>query len=289
MKCLVSVGCLIGMLAIAGCDPPPSPDISGLEHPPLKPPNCPALPELTNLTLKDGSIADVRIIQFKDTKIYVPAELLENDFIPEDYKNVNMHGIMQQSQIGPVQPYLSSVECPGVVHIHSGLKYGRSSGFGISFRDIDGSLTSKPADAYSLIEPIDGFWIHGITIWPKLEKPEGFWKYTSAPKPHVILKYNADIDIDFQWRSERFPFPSPIDNPWKVANDPIANVEWQRNAVKSESWRESKKVVFDLVDWLSTPPSKRQNDRKFSTQKEAEKLNYERSNPTLIMPPNPAP
>jgi hypothetical protein len=81
------------------------------ESSPPKPPNCPDLPELKNLILADGSIADVRIVQFGSTNLYIPTSWVQPYFFSKD----PVTGSVLSGGITFV-PELHQVECPGVVH-----------------------------------------------------------------------------------------------------------------------------------------------------------------------------
>lgn len=114
MKGLGTMGLIASLLALAGCNDPKPEDTRHLENPPLKPPNCPNLPELKNVTLKDGSIADVRIVQFGSTKMYFPVDLIEANFI--DGKRDPQGQLSSMYDLKKFAPDLYSGECPGVVH-----------------------------------------------------------------------------------------------------------------------------------------------------------------------------
>src|SRR6476661_2574220 len=59
------------LCSLSGCDPPKKQQAS-VRKPPPRPPNCPHSPELKNITLSDGRIADVRIFDDEGQVIYVP-------------------------------------------------------------------------------------------------------------------------------------------------------------------------------------------------------------------------
>ncbi|MDE5456570.1 hypothetical protein GWE18_27830 [Bradyrhizobium sp. CSA112] len=81
------------------------------ESSPPKPPNCPDLPERKNLVLADGSIADVRIVQFGSTNLYIPTSWVQPYFFSKD----PVTGTVLSGGLTFV-PELHQVECPGVVH-----------------------------------------------------------------------------------------------------------------------------------------------------------------------------
>jgi hypothetical protein len=115
VKGKVAVMGLFATLGILlGCDSKPAyEDTRHLENPPPKPPNCPDLPELKNITLKDGTIADVRIVQFRDTKLYFPTKWL--DHFSDRGKNQNSR-FSNRQYLQNFSPDIHFSECPGVVH-----------------------------------------------------------------------------------------------------------------------------------------------------------------------------
>lgn len=77
---------------------------------PATPPDCPDFPELKNVRLKDGSVADVRILTDGDLKFYIPASW---------FVHVKGAGTWEQrlSHLkGEYDPEILEVECPGVIH-----------------------------------------------------------------------------------------------------------------------------------------------------------------------------
>ena len=100
---------LIAMLGgLIGCQQKTM-ELIAKENPPPKPPHCPDLLELASLRLKDGSIADVRILQSDEFKFYIPASWYKGHF-PDS------NGRVTETDIGVYDPDLNEVECPGVVH-----------------------------------------------------------------------------------------------------------------------------------------------------------------------------
>lgn len=81
------------------------------EGSPPKPPDCPDLPEGKDLVLADGSIADVRIVQFGSTNLYMPTSWVRPYFFSKDPRT----GTVLSGGISFI-PELHQVECPGVVH-----------------------------------------------------------------------------------------------------------------------------------------------------------------------------
>lgn len=104
----VLLGIIFGAMFMAGSE---NAIATSAERSPPKPPNCPDLPELKNLILADGSIADVRIVQFGSTNLYIPTRWVQPYFYSKDPAT----GIAISSSLAFV-PELHEVECPGVVH-----------------------------------------------------------------------------------------------------------------------------------------------------------------------------
>jgi hypothetical protein len=105
---VLSLGILFGVMFMAGAV---NTVATSAERSPPKPPNCPDLPERKNLILADGSIADVRIVQFGSTNLYMPTSWVRPYFYSKDPAT----GIVISSSLAFV-PELHEVECPGVVH-----------------------------------------------------------------------------------------------------------------------------------------------------------------------------
>lgn len=109
---ILTIGILGAFASAVGCKKAPVDDTSALENPPPKLPNCPDLPELKNITLKDGTIVDVRIVKFGDTKMYFPKDIVESAFVDKQ----RFEGIVHTSYLKKFDPDIYAEECPGVVH-----------------------------------------------------------------------------------------------------------------------------------------------------------------------------
>lgn len=101
-------------LSLAGCNQAPT-EHRATEHPAPKPPHCADLPELQNITSRNGSITDVRIIRIENTNLYFPAKWLESSFLDTGSPFPWEQREGKQS-IGMTIPDLYRNECPGVVH-----------------------------------------------------------------------------------------------------------------------------------------------------------------------------
>ena len=104
----VLLGIMFGAMFMAGGE---NTVAASAESTPPKPPNCPDLPERKNLIMADGSIADVRIVQFGSTNLYIPTSWVQPYFFSKD----PVTGTVLSGGISFV-PELHQVECPGVVH-----------------------------------------------------------------------------------------------------------------------------------------------------------------------------
>lgn len=85
-----------------------------VQNPPAKPPNCHSGSDLEILKLADGRLADVRILQIRDTKFYVPADWLAQDFV--DSQAVKFGPTFAYQSLEKFSPDIHEKECPGIVH-----------------------------------------------------------------------------------------------------------------------------------------------------------------------------
>ncbi len=175
------MGLMASLLALLGCDRTPVyEDTRHLENPPPKPPNCPELPELKNVTLKDGSIADVRIVQFRETKLYVPTVLMQDHFVDKlrrrDGKFIYEHDLQKHI------PDIHSDECPGLVHIPNQIS---RTGQGVGVR------LYAPFGRIDNLDTGIGF---GLTNPNQILKDnsQNFMSYS-----RVYLRYSDDVGLNF--------------------------------------------------------------------------------------------
>jgi hypothetical protein len=234
------VGVLASFLALVGCDKTPVwEDTRYLERPPAKPPNCPDLPELKNVTLRDGTISDVRIVQFRETKLYFPADLIESAFID---KNRNEAGFIDSNIIGPnhqgiqngrydlrrFDPDIYSLECPGVVH-----KLVEDEDVEALWPKIVIRL-SKTDSADRLIK----------NLQPTDSVSSVYFTAHIDPAPPRQRAMNGSWNDMFVWRSE-------------------LQVMIAGRAEGVELWQHSKSLN-EFITWLNTPPAARDNDAVFT-------------------------
>ena len=142
---------LASFLVLLGCDHKPVyEDTRHLENPPPKPPSCPDLPELKNIALKDGSIADVRIVQFRETKLYLPGDMMAGHFLDKIYRP---GGFVYKTDLQRFHVDIHSNECPGIVHVINELA-PVIAGFGVpigrQLRDAEDLTTGV---SFALISP----------------------------------------------------------------------------------------------------------------------------------------
>ncbi|WP_257557098.1 hypothetical protein [Sphingobium sp. CFD-2] len=117
---------LIGLIVVAGASallfgvgnwllPPRATQNERAQNPPAKPPNCPHGPDLALLKLTDGSLADVRIVQVRDTKLYVPADWLARNFVDSTTEQLGPE--VSYELLEQFSPDIHKNECPGIVHL----------------------------------------------------------------------------------------------------------------------------------------------------------------------------
>ena len=238
-------GILVVMaVLLGGCDSKPVwEDTRHLERPPPQPPHCPDLPELKNITLKDGTIADVRIVQFRDTKMYFPADLVEsesidgkrdaNGFIDSFIVSKGTEGMRGRgTYLGKFDPDIYSKECPGVVH--------------------------------RLVEEDFG-------AWPIIEVSPSSLRGDQAPSK--TLRYAEGFGRIY-FTSHIEPVPSRLGTRYGSWNDIFI---WESRLRVMVSGREGSigrwqysKSVNEFIGWLNTPPAKRNNDAIFTLKVDAE-------------------
>jgi len=222
---VVVVG-LIGMLlSLSGCraKAPLYEDTRHLENPPPTPPNCPDLPELTNVTLKDGSVADVRIIQFNDS-----AKL----YVPASWfkgvdKEFRPGGFIPKIYLSNFAPDIHSFECPGIIHKFIPERPNSDRVRPMISVEIRRDLAA--AKNVSL-----GSEITNIGITTDQERQSSELSIVSNGGSHDALVYLPDGLLAFL----------------------RTKTGYRRKNVKSAS-------LVEYVEWLKTPPAKRDNARIF--------------------------
>jgi hypothetical protein len=224
---------IAGLLsALAGCNSKPAyEDTSALENPPPKPPNCPDLPELKNVTLKDGAIADVRIVQFRDTKLYVPMKWMGGDFLDKVPRNdagfidkEYLSGINKE-YLRSINPDIHSLECPGTVHRLAGEEAHAKGMYPVI------GLKIEDSRANVLIESPD-FWSISFALNAEITNSHALWLSQQSRK----IEFNDDIVIGVRR---------------KVAQHADQGMRYESQS------------VLDFTKWLATPPAQRDDEQKF--------------------------
>ena len=236
-KAGIAFGALLAAAALAGCKPGKSEDKdwSFLNHPPPTPPNCPDSAELKNITLKDGTIADVRIVDFRTVKLYIPKDMIL-EYVDHDISSFDIDqklpGQKSHYFISPHKPRLLnqyypdiySNECPGVVHrIIMDSKYPFNP---IILNMVGGGVEHSAKN----IESSEN---EQVALLPKM-----------TPSPAEIDVLLGFFKVHILWRDQI----------------------WILTAVQNDSmgaWNDNRSLK-DLVSWLATPPSRRDNDRRFT-------------------------
>jgi hypothetical protein len=219
---------------------------------PPQPPNCPDYPELANLKLKDGSIADVRIIQDGDQKFYIPFSWYT---APLKWSQVN--GSTKVSDYlaifaGKWNPDMAEIECPGVLHI--------------------GPFNYTTPDAILRDPRYDHSTIPNFSPESKFNYVN-FYKFdTSLPGVKMIenddieahsIENIATIKLDQNHWAECQDFPTRKFLKTEIEKQTGDEVDCKRRIMASDEFQNWRQSVHGLYDWLKTPPRDRDNDRIF--------------------------
>ncbi len=224
------------LAALQGCDRTSQGEENRhLENPPPIPPHCPDLPELENVTLMDGTVADVRIVQFRSTKLYVPADLIRRSFYDAEDK---VHKLFEGSRFyiphGLMNfiPDMQKKECPGVIH------HIRT----------DGNSVSK------------GFVLLGYGL--------NMFGRNISPKSSIInLQFHLIDNHEFR-DNYSYPYLGYETANVKIFDDVIShyNTSYKkkhRSMIGSPEWIMYRESVEDFSNWLTMPPRRRDNKRVF--------------------------
>jgi hypothetical protein len=221
---MIAMGLLSILLTACG-KAPPRESTTALENPPHEPPNCPDLPELKNITLKDGAIADVRIVQFRLRKLYVPTEMMENDLVD---KMDRFDDFVPKHKLKRFIPDMHSNECAGIVH-----KFDKSNSIGsvlfLRKKDSERRLFKNMSEQSS-IEMLGIYW-------------------TAKPAQDVWIKSNGGT------AGVRIYIFDDIEGIYDIPD---------RHKKDSPEWNNYRSSIIDFVRWLATPPRERDNDRIFT-------------------------
>ena len=220
-------------VALGGCESKPVwEDTRYLERPPPQPPHCPDLPELNNITLKDGTIADVRIVQFRNTKMYFPADLVESAFIDETGV-VGGKIIRFRHYLRKYDPDIYSKECPGVVHL---------------------LVDDDAVDAN----------------WPVIEVNPSPVRVDKLPAKNVSLEGFPGVYFT-SWIDPSPPRQRALNGVWTDRFVWRSKLRVMVAARKQDVGRwQNSKSLNEFIIWLSTPPTKRNNDTIFTLKVDAQ-------------------
>jgi hypothetical protein len=114
---IAGVGCLaIVIMLVVGASmawqlgPKAKPN-GRVERPPPAPPNCLPNPNLEQLTLADGSVAEVKVIKVRNTLLYIPSKWMQRYFVDLAENKYSWYDLRER-----FRPDLHDNECQGVVH-----------------------------------------------------------------------------------------------------------------------------------------------------------------------------
>jgi hypothetical protein len=237
MKGAIMAG-LLGTLGLilGSCGDKRSPDQAAQTNPPPKPPNCPETPELQNVTLTDGTVADVRIITNGEITFYVPRDWFREI---HDRPSIKMEPFRQH-----LDPYLDYEECPGIVHRWVSKAADGKYGFSLGTPTID-RIRNRAAPNFSLASLLD-------------EVSFGH------PLPMSLNAHGLNVDQILNLEDTN-PLSVPLARVVIVPDQLVARYRWSRDyPIDSEAWVSTRSAVLGLADWLMTPPNKRDNARVFT-------------------------
>lgn len=129
LKGLIVVVATLVLLILIGIWllPPQAQQNERAHNSPVKPPNCSDVFDLTHLKLSDGRLADVRIVQIRNTKLYVPTDWLVGNLV--DYQAEKFGPAFAYDILEQFSPDIHKNECPGIVHTLN--PHGATPRFGI--------------------------------------------------------------------------------------------------------------------------------------------------------------
>ncbi len=221
-------------------------------QPPPKPPECPPLPELANLQLPQGGLANVRIFRFEQTIIYVPVAWLE---LSDDVRDLD---------VGRYSPDVHASECPGVVHqVTDGGILGRFAGVSIDPDRRDENSARRlflqkirTAPHYALNDP----------------RYTGFVPGTGLRSDYDAYVVVSDIGVRFSWRPvgisdlEWIGRADRFGSGQELGVNPLLKPD-QKGAwghlVGTAEWNTMELSIRRMMTWLATSPSQRDNAARF--------------------------
>ncbi|MEO9168310.1 MAG: hypothetical protein ABI230_07905 [Aestuariivirga sp.] len=225
-------------------------------NPPPRPPNCPDFPELANLKLKDGSMADVRIIQDGDEKFYIPFNWYT--------ARLKWHQVNGSQKIedylalfkGDWNPDISADECPGVLHVG---KFNYSTPETPTYNITDKYRTVPNFSPESKFDKISFF----QTGPNKTYKSSGGVLSDDDIRNYVFASVTIFSLGNGHWAEcEHFPWDEAFKNGPAMNVGPIWEA-YRARAMASEEYKNWRQSVHDVYEWLQTPPKDRDNERIF--------------------------
>ena len=228
---------LASLCSLSACDPPPQQQQASVTKPPPKPPHCPHSPELKNITLPDGTIADVRIFDDEGQVFYVPFSWYRWEL---DHYNSND----PYHSLGRYDPEVDSGECPGVIH-RGNFSYATPlADFGRG--DIPPNVARDSA-------------LYAVTFFKAGQRSKFVINGVQEHLQGLGIAYEAFIHVGHHYYARYTIYPGGAPNR-------EVGPEWERFRTKvmtSADWRQERHEVRELFNWLQTPPRARDNGRIF--------------------------
>jgi hypothetical protein len=173
----------------------------------------------------------VRIVQFRDTKLYVPMKWMGGDFLDKVPRNdagfidkEYLSGI-DKEYIGSINPNIHSLECPGTVHRLAGEEAYAKGIYPVISLEIEDSRGNV------LIESPD-FSTIDFALNAEIKNSHALWLSQHGKK----IEFNDDIVIGIRRKG-----PQHAD----------------------QGMRYESQSVLDFTKWLATPPAQRNDEQKF--------------------------
>jgi hypothetical protein len=281
---------LLGLIAsLGGCQQKAATSVVAKENPPPKPPNCPDLPELENLRLKDGSIADVRIFRDGDETFYIPFSWL--DFEARRYSDQSIEGnniynsfrdgtinkdqyfvkiresgikyYWRDRWIGKYIPDVSEIECPGVVHVGQFNYIIPTVPLGTdTIKDVPPNFVAGTHIQHLRFSSYDPEYLPSTKSGSIYDgfielKATGEEIDQNVGSATALLRMGTRHIATY----DGFPYDEIINAQWAQHKGDWA--AYKTRALASEKWHVWRDSVKDVFVWLTTPPKDRDNNRKF--------------------------
>lgn len=229
---------------------------------------------IEDITDKTGVIEDVRVIKIGKTIFYIPLSWLHYNGMIVDSTSKNKYSAAELSQY--IEPVPLSQECAGL--IHNLTKNPPMMSRGLQFW-LDGSKSNEPKP--SNISENSNVYKISLALQPENTSDN---QYTQALLDHInsrasikgwVLYRDVYIDTTTLYNNDVSSLslvhgPSSLEKNsgssyWK--KNVKVSYWWRRSYEPSsqyDKWRDIRSSVFNLLDWLSTLPSRRDNRRYFT-------------------------